>query len=198
MLPCEISYVGLGDSTPGVDVGQGAHRRNSIPETDSAYRRCMAYEQPPVNPFAHVLLNELHVAAMDTVRELAEARERTPDERRALVLRCRHLLLAMAMRIAPGDHMPHEPEHRLEDAGRMAEAFSAWAESQCKQARFLAGSRAVDWAQRKAGLDLPVRYRLAYETDEALRDSLEELQRRCVGHIRDACNVESECARTSI
>ena len=40
----------------------------------------MAYEQPPVNPFAHVLLNELHVAAMETARELAEVRERTPDE----------------------------------------------------------------------------------------------------------------------
>ena len=158
----------------------------------------MAHELPPANPFAHALLNELHGAAMQTVRELAEARERTPDERRALVLRCRHLLLAMAMRIAPGDHMPHQPEHRLEDPGRMAEAFSAWAESQSKQARFLAGSRAVDWARRKAGLDLPVGYRLAYESDEALRDSLEELQRRCVGHIRDACNVESECARTSI
>ena len=157
----------------------------------------MAYELPPANPFANALLNELHVAAMETVRELAEARERTPDERRALVLRCRHLLLAMAMRIASGDHMPHQPEHRLEDPSRMAEAFSAWAESQSKQARFLAGSRAVDWARRKVGCDLPVRYRLAYETDEALRASLEELQLRCVGHMRDACTVESEWGRAS-
>lgn len=144
----------------------------------------MVYEQPPANPFAHALLDELYAAAMETVRMLDEPGIRTPDERRALVLRCRQLLLAMAARIAPGDHMPHQPEHRLDDPARMADAFSAWADDQGRQARFLAASRAVDWARRKVGLDLPMQYRLAYETDEALRTSLEELQRRCVEAVR--------------
>ena len=154
-------------------------------ETDQAYRRGMAYDPPPpANPFAHALLYQLHAAAMNTVHELSEARERSPDERRALVLRCRHLLLAMALRIAPGDHMPHQPEHRLEDPGRMAEAFIAWAEHQSRLARFLAASRAVDWARRKVGLELPAQYTLAFDTDEALRTSLVELQERCAANIR--------------
>lgn len=128
------------------------------------------------------MLDVLYAAAMETVRMLDEPGMRTPDERRALVLRCRQLLLAMAARIAPGDHMPNQPEHRLDDPARMVEAFSAWADDQGRLARFLAASRAVDWARRKVGLDLPMQYRLAYETDEALRASLEELQRQCVEH----------------
>jgi hypothetical protein len=142
----------------------------------------MAHEQLPPNPFAHALLDQLYTAAMETVRMLDEPGMRTPDERRALVLRCRQILLAMAARIAPGDHMPHQPEHRLDDPARIADAFSAWADDQGRQSRFLAASRAVDWARRKVGLDLPMQYRLAYETDEALRASLEELQRGCVDH----------------
>lgn len=44
----------------------------------------------------------------------------------------------------------------------MAEAFGAWVESLSKQARSLTRSRSLDWARRRAGLNPPMRYLLAY------------------------------------
>lgn len=151
-------------------------------EEAGAYHRGMAYPSHPPNPFNESTLDRLFDSAMAAVRDIDAVGPRTADERRALALRCKQLLLALAARISPGDHMPHQPEHRLDDAERMADAFAAWADRQALTARFLAASRAVDWARRKAGLDLPVRFALAYETDDALRQALAELQQRCIAH----------------
>lgn len=128
------------------------------------------------NPFADASLDELDKAAQQAAHDIEHRVARSPDERAELAARCRHLLLAMARRISPGLHMPHEPEHRLHEHGRFVESFAAWAEHQAKGQRFLAMRRAQDWVTRQTGIparDLPA----GYDTPEALRESLEAMQR---------------------
>lgn len=127
------------------------------------------------NPYADASLDELDKAAQQAANDIEHRDARSPDERAELAARCRHLLLAMARRIGPGLHMPHEPEYRLDLQGRFVDAFADWAEHHAKGQRYLAMRRAQDWVTRQTGI--PARQLPAgYETPEALRESLEAMQ----------------------
>ena len=106
------------------------------------------------NPYNDLALDALYTVAQKTTRDLAEVRTRTPVERAELAARCRHVLLAISARIAPGTHTPNQPENRLQPH-QMMDSFLQWIAHQTQRdsrpehvnaVRRLAMCRAADFA----------------------------------------------------
>ena len=106
------------------------------------------------NPYNDLALDALYTVAQKTTRDLAEVRTRIPVERAELAARCRHLLLAISARIAPGTHTPNQPEYRLHPH-QLTDAFWQWIDHQTQRdsrpehvnaVRRLAMCRAADFA----------------------------------------------------
>lgn len=106
------------------------------------------------NPYNDLALDALYTVAQKTTRDLAEVRTRIPVERAELAARCRHLLLAISARIAPGTQTPNQPEYRLRPH-QLTDAFWQWIAHQTQRdsrpehvnaVRRLAMCRAADFA----------------------------------------------------
>lgn len=97
------------------------------------------------NPYYDQSLDALSTACNRLARELGDARQRSPDERRELAADVRHLLLAIALHFQVGDSIPGSPENKMRYGAQpnIVDVFGAWYRGQVETARHQARKEAL-------------------------------------------------------